>query len=287
MFIADYIIGGIIWIITFLPLSILYILSDVLNFFLFNVFSYRKDVVYRNLRNSFPDKTDEEINVIARKYYRNLSDIIIEVLKLRHISKRQLIKRISIKNIELLKDYYNQNKKAIAAVAHIGNWEWVATISPYLFDHKIYLVYKPLSSEFFNDYLLNLRSKFGLDFISFKQTYRFLIKQKQELNMAVLAADQTPTRSEIEYWSQFLNQETGFFIGIEKIAKSLDCAVVFVDIKRIRRGYYEIELVDITGNPKATKEFEITDKYIRLLENHIINNPDNWLWSHKRWKHAK
>ena len=105
--------------------------------------------------------------------------------------------------------------------------------------------------------------------------------------MSVLASDQTPTKSEIEYWSPFLNQETGFFVGIEKIAKSLDCAVVFVDVKRTKRGYYEIELIDITGDPKNTKEFEITDKYIKILENHIIHNPDNWLWSHKRWKHKK
>jgi Kdo2-lipid IVA lauroyltransferase/acyltransferase len=285
--IVDYLLAGLIWTLSLLPLRILYILSDILYFFIYYVYKYRKDVVFTNLRNSFPEKPEEEILKIARQYYKNLSDIVIEVIKLRHISKEKLSSRIIIKNKEVMHEYYRQNKKAIAAVAHLGNWEWVATISPALFDYKIYLVYKPLSNKFFNDYLLKLRSKFGLDFISFKQTYRFLIKQKEELNMPVLASDQTPTKSEIEYWSQFLNQETGFYIGLERIARSLDCVVVFVDIKRIKRGYYEIEIIDITGDPKNTKEFEITEKYIHILENHIIQNPDNWLWSHRRWKHKK
>ena len=178
-------------------------------------------------------------------------------------------------------------KKVIAAVGHLGNWEWIATLTPLILKHKVYLVYKPLSNTFFNDYLLKLRSQFGLNFIPFKQTYRFLLNNKQELDLPIIASDQTPTRTEIEYWTRFLNQETGFFIGIEKIARSIDYAVVFVDLKRTARGYYEIELIEITDNPKLTKEFEITEKYIRLLEKHIIDNPDNWLWSHKRWKHKK
>jgi KDO2-lipid IV(A) lauroyltransferase len=264
---------------------ILFLISDLLYFVLKYIVRYRRKVIYKNLINSFPDKTENEIEKIADRYYRNLADIFVEVIKLRHMSEKQLSKRVVVKNREVLDRYYKSEKKVIAAVAHIGNWEWVATISPYLLDHIINLVYKPLSDKFFNDFLLKLRSKSGLKFIPFKQTYRYLIKNKHELSLTVLASDQTPTSTEIEYWTTFLNQETGFFNGLERMAKSLDCAVIFVETIRVRRGYYEVNFIDITGNPIETAEHEIMDKYISLLENHINKYPDNWLWSHKRWKH--
>jgi Kdo2-lipid IVA lauroyltransferase/acyltransferase len=287
MIILDFIIILLIWLITLLPLRILYILSDLLYYLLYYIIRYRKSVVYTNLRSSFPEKSEEEIRKIAKKFYKNLSDIIIEVLKLRHMSVDQLKKRVVVQNRELIDRYYKANKKVIISTAHIGNWEWIGTITPALFDYKVYLVYKPLSNKTFNDYLLRLRSKCGLNFIPFLQTYRYLIKNKDEISMTIVASDQSPTRSEIGYWARFLNQDTGFFIGAEKISKSLDCVVVFVDIVRVKRGHYFASLTDISDNPKDTNEFEITEKYVRMLEKHIIENPDNWLWSHKRWKHKK
>jgi KDO2-lipid IV(A) lauroyltransferase len=159
---------------------------------------------------------------------------------------------------------------------------------PYITDHKVFAIYKELSSTDFDSYMKSLRSRFGVPtLIESKSTYRSLLQSKDTTNAVFLAGDQTPGGLDANYWTTFLNQDTPFFLGIEKMAKSLDYAVLFFDIKRIKRGHYEATITPITLNPKETKTNEITESYVRLLENAIINNPDNWLWSHRRWKHKR
>ncbi len=288
MFIYHYCFSALAWFISILPFSIIYIISDILYFKLYYVFCYRKKVVFKNLRNSFPDKNEREIKSIAKKYYRNLSDVIIEVIKLKSISREQLEKRVNFKNYEVINELYKSKKSIIAAMGHCGNWEWMSMVLAMISKYKVLAVVKPLSDKFFERYITKLRTKFNPgSLIEFKKTFQTVIRNKDKLTLNIFVADQTPTKSEINYWTKFLNQDTPVFLGIEKIAKYLDFAVIYLDIKRVKRGFYQVEIIKITDNPKQSPQYEITEKHVHLLEESIIQNPDNWLWSHRRWKHKK
>ena len=288
MIIVNYLLAGFIWILSTLPFFILYGISDFLFLFFFYVFEYRKKVVFQNLKRSFPNKSEKEIKKIAIKFYHNLCDIVIETIKIKTISKKNLLKRIRYNNIELIDHYYNEGRSVIAVCGHIGNWEWVGATMKEFIKHKGFAVVKPMSSNFWEKYISKLRLRFpktGL--VPFKQTLRVLVKNKESKTFTLIAGDQTPTKSEIGYWTTFLNQDTALFSGIEKIAKSLDMPVLFANIQRVKRGYYEITVSLLTDKPKETAENEITEMHVRALEKVIIEHPDNWLWSHKRWKHKR
>jgi len=289
MIIYHKVITAIIWLVSKLPFPLLYLISDVLAFKLYYIFGYRKKVVFQNLRNSFPDKPEKEIKEIAKKFYRNFADIIIEVVKIRSISKSQLIKRIQFKNYDLIDDLYKKKKSIIVTIGHCGNWEWMTMVLEMISAYRVCAVVKPLSDPDFEKYLQKLRLKFNTNgrIIPFQSTFRTMVKQRHDLTINIFAGDQTPTKDEINYWTQFLNQETPVFLGIEKIAKSLDFAVVFFNIQRSKRGFYEIDISLIEENPQATEDNEITVKHVKMLENAIKKNPDNWLWSHRRWKHKR
>ncbi|MFC2100706.1 lysophospholipid acyltransferase family protein [Bacteroidota bacterium] len=277
------------WFISRLPFRCLYFLSDVLSFFLYHVFKYRKKVVYENLNNAFPEKSHQEIVKITKQFYRNLCDVIIEVIKTGGLSADKLKSRVVIKNEEILDELFQKGKSIMALTAHIGNWEWASMVLAMRKDYQYYAVYKPLTNHIFDKYLIRLRSKYGDrdNLIPFKETYRVLVKNRNKRTCNILAADQTPTSSEISYWTSFLNQETGVFLGPEKMAKALDMAILFLNIQRTERGMYEVEIVKLFENTKDTAEYEITEKHVSFLDNVIQKQPDNWLWSHIRWKHRR
>jgi len=288
MFILNYTFVAIAWLIALLPFWLLYLKSDFLFLILYHVVRYRRKVSFENLHNSFPEKTEKEIKQIARKYYRNLADLVLETIKLRHMSKQQIQKRVKVTNSEILQDLYIKQKSALVIMGHCGNWEWASPAITFHTEHKCFGMAKPLSNPFFDRYLLNLRTKFNPDsIVHFKHFFRMMVEQRKTLTANLMAGDQTPTKSEINYWTTFLNQETAVFLGAEKIAKSLDMPVVFMDTQRIGRMRYEVTLSLITDRPKETAEFEITEKHVRMLENAIRLHPDNWLWSHRRWKHKR
>jgi len=278
---------AIAWLISLLPFCVLYIISDFLFVIFYYIAKYRKSVVFENLRNAFPEKNPEEINKIAKKYFHNLCDIIIEVIKIRHITPNQLLKRVEFKNYQILDDLYASGKSVIAATGHCGNWEWMSMNMSYITKFNGYVIVKPLSNKYFDEYLNKLRTKFakGGGVIRFKETYRKLIQLKNVQTLSGFAADQTPAKNEITYWTKFLNQNTPVYLGVEKIAKSLEMAVVFIYVKRIKRGFYEAEIIKITDDARLTVGHEITEKHVQLLDQFINKYPDNWLWSHKRWKY--
>ena len=289
MVLVYYIFTGLVLILTKLPLGFLYLKSDVLFFILYRVVRYRKGVVAGNLRNAFPGKTDSERKKIEKQYYRNLADIIIEIIKWRSISPDKLLRRFRFENLEIMEAAFDRGQGVIIAIGHCGNWEWMGTALGLISDKKGYAIVKPLTDKRFDRYMKKLRHRLNPDStIPFKETFRrMLANKKKEPTINVFAADQTPTRSEINYWTEFLNQDTGFFLGIEKIARSLDFAVIFVDIVREKRGHYKGIMSLISDNPSQTEEFEITEKYVRSLEQAIRDDPSNWLWSHRRWKHKR
>ena len=269
-----------------LPFPLLYVISDFVCFVLFRIVGYRKKVVLANLQNSFPEKSAEEINVICKKFYRNLSDIAVETVKLSSMSKRELEKRCAFKNLHIIENYYDKGKSVIATVGHCGNWEWGALSLSIHSKHKVIGAYAPLSNPYFNNYFKRTREKFGIIMVPMKETVPFVLNYDKGLCLVGLIADQAPNvHSTNNYRTIFLNQDSLVFTGAERLAMKTDNPVVYFKINRIKRGFYEVDIIDLFPNPSSTKEYEITDKYIRTLEQQIIETPDNWIWSHRRWKH--
>ncbi len=274
--------------ISLLPFPILYLLSDCLAFKLEYVFRYRKRVIDNNLKNAFPKLTEQERKRIRKQYYRHIADLVMEVIKTGGMKQASFHKRFRILNTALLESYLSKKQSVIIATGHLGNWEWFGVYMSTFPQYNPWAVVKPLSDKFFEQYLNSLRLKFAdKGLIDFRKAFREMVKMKAEPSIYLIAGDQTPTKDEINYWINFLNQDTAVFLGIEKIARSLGHAVLFMDLYRVKRGYYEASLQVITETPAQTEEFEITRAHVKMLEQAIIDRPYNWLWSHRRWKHSR
>lgn len=271
-----------------LPFGILYIKSSFIAFLLHTATRYRRNVVEENLRNSFPEKSREELRHITWRFYLNLADIIVEILKTQGMSANELQRRMRVRNPELLEKYRLQGRSVIMVSGHCGNWEWYPPATALQcpgFQHNCAIV-KPLSSEVFEEFMTYLRTQFMKDvLIPFKSAYRIMASRRNELSLTAILADQTPHKDEINYHTRFLNQDTAVFLGTERIAKSLNQVVMFSHVRRVKRGFYEVEFELITENPKQTAEYEITKRHMQILERDIITNPEMWLWSHRRWKY--
>ncbi len=280
-----YSVYGIIWILTLFPLPVLYIISDLIYPLIYYIIGYRKKIVIQNLKNAYPEKSENEIKKIAKRFYRHFCDLTIEIIKLIHFSPGMLEKRVRFKNPEVVEELLKQNRHAIAVVGHYGNWEWLNFFALKT-NYNTMAIYKPLNNKYFDRFFLKLRKQFGTDLVPMKQTLRALINyQRQNLpTISCFISDQCPVREEIDYWTTFLNQDTPVFLGIEKIAQKMNQVVVFFKMQKIRRGYYEVEFINLTENPRKTKPFEITENHVRALEELVNQQPEYWLWSHRRWK---
>lgn len=283
-----YSIYSFLWIFSGLPLKILYFFSDIFYFIVYNIFSYRKSVVRKNLKTTFPDYSEKDIKRISKKYYHHLCDLFIENFKLIHLSEKQILKLVSFENLELMEKYYKQEKSVIGVTGHYGNWEWMNTI-PIVCKHDVWAAYKPLSNPYFDKFINGLRNKFGVQLFSMKDTVRTILRNKQDgkITLNLLISDQIPAKNDIHYWTRFLNQDTAYFLGSERIAKKTGFAIVFISILKESRGHYKIKFTSLFENPGNTKKYEITEKHVSELEKLIIKKPQYWLWSHRRWKHEK
>ncbi len=277
---------GFLYLVSLLPFWALYIIADVLFFVLYYLVKYRREVVNTNLKNAFPEKTTAERSKITIQYYGFLADLIVETIKTITLSEKKARQHFKIINPQLLESYYANGKSVIAAAGHYGNWEIANIIGLYTKMEKL-VVYKPLSNKVFDNFFMKVRSRFNANMIPMKMIFRKIIAYKNNPTLLVLVSDQTPTRSDAYYFTEFLNQETAVFLGIEKIAKTTDYPVVFMQIEVVKRGYYTCELVPLIENPKDTAEFEITNAHVKFLEAIIRKKPQYWLWSHRRWKFKK
>jgi len=287
--IGFYIFYGINWIITLLPLRILYVFSDFLFIMLYYIISYRKKVVTKNLRNAFPEKSPHELNLISRKFYRHLADLIIETLKLTHLSNKELKRRMIYKNSELTESLYNSGRNVIAIHSHYNNWEWLGACFPLYTRYAIVSAYKPVKNKLFDKFLNNLRSRNNGGLSPMKHIVRKIIDNQNNKIRTLYGfiADQTPAKSQIRYYTTFLNQETPVFLGVEKIAEKYDMSVVFANVQKIRRGYYEITMELLFESTTGLPEYEVTEKHVKRLEDLIREKPEYWIWTHRRWKYKK
>ncbi len=268
-----------------LPMSFLYALSSLLYYPLYYVVGYRKKVVRENLALSFPEKTLLERLKIEKQYFQYLVDLMLEVVKTSKISKREMEKMVQFENFELIEKYFKEGKSILASTGHVGNWELcVVALSAKLRPKQNKVIYKPLSNPTFENWFFKLRSRFGNDMITMRQTLRSVVASKNEQTIYCFAGDQSPVRSEVQYTLNFLNQPTAVLLGLEKIALQTNRPIIYFDVKWVKRGKYIVKVKDLIERPQDTNGHEITDKFFEVLEETIRNQPVHWLWSHRRWK---
>jgi Kdo2-lipid IVA lauroyltransferase/acyltransferase len=278
---------GAAWLLALLPLRLLYLLSPVLFFIAYYFPGYRKRVVYDNLVHSFPEKADADIRKIRKQFYWHFCDLIVEILKGSAITQGHLSKRLRFKNMELINNMYDAGKNPVLLSGHYGNWEWML-LFPAKIRHKFLVLYRPLRSKTFDDIMNRLRSRFGIVMIADQVAYRHIIRYDQQgvRHISWFLADQTPL-PEAMYWTSFMNREAPFFRGGAKLAMRTGQPVIYMNIQKVKRGYYEVEFTTLFDSLEGVKENEIIEKYVQKLEEDIRNAPQYWLWTHKRWKHQR
>ena len=272
-----------------LPFFVLYGISDFAYFIIYQIVGYRKNVVIENLQNSFPEKSELEIKHIAKDFYRHIADLFIEFLKGYAISKDEINERVKVMNLDVIKNYTDKNQSVIIVTGHISNWEWL--LHPLnLSGIPMDIVYQKLSSPFFDKLTLFIRSRFTITpLIEKKDTLRRTIDRKDITRALVLGSDQSPQNWKSAYWTTFLNQDSGFFTGTERIARKYGYPVFFSEMRKVKRGFYEIEFTEI-AKPTEFQNLpmgEITERFVRILDKSIHKYPADYLWSHRRWKHKR
>ncbi len=286
--IVFYITLPFIYLLSILPFPVLYLFSDFLFFVLYTCIGYRKKVVLQNLRNAFPDKSEKEIGRISRAFFHNLCDFMVETFKILTISKKGIIRRCKFNEagLELFARYANEEKSVIMVMGHIGNWEWAGHPFSLLCRQKLVVLYHPLSNRYFEKLMLGMRSRFGTKMIPMKTAFKEMVANRKQLTATVFISDQTPM-PENAHWTTFLNQDTPVFKGTEVIAKKLNQPVVYCCVKKVKRGYYEMFAETLADDPASTADGEITEMHTKRTELDILECPESWLWSHRRWKYKR
>ena len=268
-----------------LPLPLLYLLAWPGYLLLYHVTGYRKEVVRQNLSRAFPEKSAGEITELAKKFYRQLVQVALEILRTRRMSADEIRRRVTVVNPELLREYSNDFRESVVMLAiHQGNWEWMLHGVKLHLDIPIDPVYKPLHNSGLNQLMLEIRSQFGSRPIPIASAARDILRRRREFRLFVLVADQAPVEGERSYWTRFMNRQAAFHEGGEAIAKMTGYPVLFARCRRRSRGYYEVEFSEVARPPYDDSEHRIVENYVRLAERAIRAEPESWLWSNRRWK---
>lgn len=276
----------------FLPLPVLYLFSDVNYFIIRYLMRYRYKVVHDDLVKSYPHKSKREIRRIEHQFYLYLSDYFFELIKMLDFSPAQFKSRYVYENPEIISHLLENKKNVMVVFGHYGNWEWMCS-SPLWFGNlaNISTLYKPVKNKNTNKLLLKIRGRFGVIGIDKKMVFREMLKLRKLDRPYIMAfiADQTPSAGKIHYWSQFLNRDTAILTGWEELAIRMNDAVVYLDVKRVKRGYYRVhaDLLSESPNMLDPDKHELTELFTRKMERTINENPAFWLWSHRRWKHHR
>jgi len=255
---------------------------------MYHVFRYRKQTVQDNLRLVFPEKSDLEIKIITKKFFHHFCDMILESIKSMNISLESMKARYTFKNLDIIKDFEKQNKSIVLMCAHYGSWEWIFILQTYT-SHRGYGIYKRLQNKYFDRLIKSIRARYNSYLITTKETFSVLEEAKKNgiLSMNGFASDQSPKKDKAYHWNNFMGIKVPVHTGAEMLAKKLDMPVVFFAVERKKRGYYEATFQTLAETPTDFKDYEITDKFLKLVEKQIHEAPEYYLWTHKRWKHRE
>lgn len=269
------------------PIRLLYPLSSFSSYILQYIIRYRKTTVLKNLRNSFPEKSEKEIRRIAHSYYCNLCDVSLESIKGFTMPLNQLNKRYICLNPEVANEYFDKGQSIIFAMSHYANWEWGTQVARFNFWHDTVSFYKPLTNKYIDSYIIKRREAKGMVMCSIYNS-KFIFRSEDRIPRAYfLVSDQSPSNKNNAYWVNFLNQDTACIRGLESCGRLFKLPIIYANVQRVKRGYYTVTLNVLCNNPRDTKQGEITNQYMNKLEEIIRQKPADWLWSHKRWKHVK
>lgn len=272
-----------------LPFWALYRISDVLFIIMYYMVKYRRKVVTNNINDCFPEKSKKERKKIIHDFYRHLADTFVETIKLLHVSDDEMKRRIVFHNVSEVDKSIENGRSVVMYASHYCNWEWLSAITMWSkYDTDVMQfgqIYHPLRNKWFDNFFLNLRSRFNSHSYPMKRVLRELVaaKNNNKVTITGFISDQRPHSKDQDDVIMFLNHYTAFITGGEVIAKKFDMDVLYFDVKKVKRGYYECTIKVISRNPNETAEFEITNTYAHMLEQSILESPAEWLWTHKRW----
>jgi len=274
-----------LWLISILPYPIFYGVSNFFFFLTYRILGYRKKVVITNLKLVFPNKDDHEINQICINFYKHMCDMFLEMVKTMSLSKEGVKKRYHVKNIEVLREL-EKERSILIVCSHYANWEWNVSINNYVAS-KGYAVYQRIGNKYFDNWIKKVRARWNTTLILQKETVKTVVKNKMNNVTGIfgMVSDQSPQAHRAQYWTEFMGIKVPVFNGAETMARKLDLAVVFLKVSKVKRGYYQAELIPIAESGKNTEKNEITDAFLRLTEKQIKENPAHYLWTHRRWKH--
>ena len=279
-----------VYLLSLLPLRVLYLLSDFIFLIVFHVIKYRRKLVFKNLSDSFPEKTPRELHVLERRFYHWFCDYLVESIKLLTISEEQLMRRMVFKGTEAVDAVVSEGQSCAVYLGHYCNWEWITSLPLWLTPKaQCGQIYHVLENSDYDRLFLKLRQRMGAVCIPMAETLRRIIKYKQEGTPVVIGyiSDQVPFWNNIHHWCQFLNHDTPVLTGTERLARQTGHAVFYLDVTRPKRGYYVAQFKLITRDPQQMHDYAITDAYFQLLEESIRRAPEFWLWTHNRWKRTR
>ncbi|WP_281635238.1 lysophospholipid acyltransferase family protein [Flavobacterium marginilacus] len=277
-----------IWCISMLPFRLLYLFSDIVYFFVYKIIGYRRKTVRENLALALPKLTDEERLVIEKKFYHHMCDMFLEMIKTMNISKEEICKRFVFKNIDMYKELEKQGKSVAIICSHYASYEWIISMN-YYSSFAGYGIYKQIKNPYFDKLVHKIRSRFNAKLITTKQTVPTIINNNKNniLSLYGFASDQSPKAKGALHWSKFMGIEVPVHVGAEMLSKRYNMNLLYLNTKKIKRGYYEATLELLSDNPKEIPNFALTDQYLELLEKQIYEAPEYYLWTHKRWKYRK
>lgn len=277
---------ALLWCVSNLPFRVLYFFSDFSRFILYTVWRYRVKVVRKNLRLVFPEKSDAELKKIEKAFYHHFFDTLLEMMKSMTISREELKKRFVYTNLEVLRKYEDRNQSIMVVMGHYANWEWVMGLGDHV-KFEGYGIYTPLANKHIDKLIRQIRLKHNSYLISRYHTVRIMLRHRTEKKLAMygLISDQSPQMRHAHHWTKFLGVMVPVYAGAEIMAKKFDAPVIFLRVEKIKRGYYQGTFEVISDDPKLVPNYQITDKYNQLLEEQIRKRPENYMWTHKRFKH--
>lgn len=274
-----------------LPLPVLYVFANFLYFLMYHVAGYRKKVVLQNLRSSFPEKSEAELQTIAKAFYRQFADVIVEILRMAGMPASEMRERVKFTNPEMLEELVAQGTPVLILGTHAANWEWALSAAAVTFNFPAEGVYKKLNNPFFESFMRYTRSRLGARLIEIKQTSRDFIRHRNVPRVVALLSDQTPLLHETEFWTEFLHQDTGFHVGAEKLQRMFNYPVLFLDVKRVKRGHYALTFEPVSTETivpaAALGDFPLTQDFVNKLDAALHRAPADYLWTHRRWKRQR